>query len=45
MSRADEEKPREKMLYVTFVKWAQIYIKSINLSLRKGAVTKYLVLL
>ena len=46
MSREDEEKPRgKKMLYVAFVKWAQTYIKSINLFLRKEAVTKYLVLL
>ena len=46
MSRADEEKPRgKKMLYVAFVKWTQIYIKSINLFLRKRAVTKYLILL
>lgn len=45
MSREDEEKPREKMLYVAFVKWAQIYIKSINSFLRKGVMTKYLILL
>lgn len=45
MSRADGEAKGKKMLYVTFVKWAQIYIKSINLFLCKGAVTKYLILL
>lgn len=44
MSRADGE-AKGKKCYVTFVKWAQIYIKSINLFLCKGAVTKYLILL
>ena len=46
MSGEDEEKPKgKKKLHVAFVKWAQIYIKSINLFLRKGVVTKYLILL
>lgn len=42
MSREDEEKPRgKKKEAIWHLFHEQIYIKGINLSLRKGAVTQY----